>query len=103
MIEQIYSKGVTPINFQNTMNVSSPDKSTSEITKSFGQYLNDALSSVSAQEANVHKMNDLYLAGKVDATEVLVAASQSQISLQLTSEIRNKVVTAYQEIMRIQV
>jgi flagellar hook-basal body complex protein FliE len=100
MIEHISTNAVRPINL---VNVSNPEKTTAEITKSFGEFLNDALSNVSAQEANVHKMNDLFLAGKVDATEVLVAASQSQLSLQLTSEIRNKVVAAYQEIMRIQV
>ncbi|GIP14543.1 flagellar hook-basal body complex protein FliE [Paenibacillus montaniterrae] len=100
MIEHISTSAISAIK---NANVSSSEKTTAEITRSFGEYLNDALSNVAAQEANVHKMNDLYLAGQVDATEVLVAASQSQISLQFTSEIRNKVVAAYQEIMRIQV
>lgn len=81
----------------------STQPTTAEISKSFGEYLNDALSAVAAQEVNVHKTNDLYLAGKVDASEVMIAASEAQLSLQLTSEIRNKAVEAYQEIMRIQI
>ncbi|MEK4250272.1 flagellar hook-basal body complex protein FliE [Paenibacillus sp. FSL W7-1287] len=102
MIEHVSTKA---INALKTINVNQTEKSptTSEITKSFGEYLNNALNDVSALEADVHKKNDLYLAGQVDATEVLIAASQSQLSLQLTSEIRNKVVAAYQEIMRIQI
>lgn len=100
MIQHISTNGLNAIK---AINVPGSEKTTAEITKSFGEFLNEALSNVASQEANVHKMNDLYLAGQVDATEVLVAASQSQLSLQLTSEIRNKAVAAYQEIMRIQV
>ncbi|MFC6331172.1 flagellar hook-basal body complex protein FliE [Paenibacillus septentrionalis] len=102
MIEPISTNAINALKtIQPTNNAS--QKTTAEITKSFGAYLNDALSNVAAQEAEVHKKNDLYLAGQVDATEVLIAANQSQLSLQLTSEIRNKVVAAYQEIMRIQI
>jgi len=100
MIEQISTNA---INALRSINVNHTEKTASEITKSFGEYLNNALNEVSALEADVHKKNDLYLAGQVDATEVLIAASQSQLSLQLTSEIRNKAVAAYQEIMRIQI
>lgn len=100
MIEHISTNAISAIKGPT---VTGTEKTRDEITKSFGAFLNDALSNVAAQEANVHRMNDLYLAGKVDATEVLIAANQSQLSLQLTSEVRNKVVAAYQEIMRIQV
>ncbi|MFD0587589.1 flagellar hook-basal body complex protein FliE [Paenibacillus sp. GCM10027627] len=74
-----------------------------ELTQSFGQYLQTALDGVSAQEKNVHKMNDQFLVGKVDVTQVLLAAEQAQLSLQFTSQVRNKVVEAYQEIMRMQI
>ncbi|URN93404.1 MAG: flagellar hook-basal body complex protein FliE [Candidatus Pristimantibacillus lignocellulolyticus] len=86
-----------------SINAASNEKTTADITKSFGQFLNDALENVTAQEAEVHAKNDLYLAGKVDATELLITASQAQLTLQLTSQIRDKAVTAYQEIMRIQI
>lgn len=76
---------------------------TAEITKNFGQYLNDALTSVEQLEKTVHQKNDLYLAGKIDSSEVMIAANEAQLSLQLTSEIRNKMIEAYQEIMRIHV
>ncbi len=74
-----------------------------ELTQSFGQYLQTAIDQVSAQEKNVHKLNDKYLVGEVDVTKVLIASEQAQLSLQLTSQIRNKVVEAYQEMMRMQI
>lgn len=73
-----------------------------ELTQSFGQYLQSALESVSNQEKKVHELNDQYLVGKVDVTQVLVASEQAHLSLQLTSQVRNKVVEAYQEMMRMQ-
>lgn len=78
-------------------------KTPAELTQNFGQYLQAALDSVSAQEKNVHKLNDQYLVGQVDVTQVLIASEQAQLSLQVTSQIRNKVVEAYQEIMRMQI
>ncbi|MGO4542671.1 flagellar hook-basal body complex protein FliE [Paenibacillus sp. 2TAB19] len=74
-----------------------------EMTQSFGEYLKTAIENVSAQEKNVHKLNDQYLVGQVDVTKVLIASEQAQLSLQLTSQIRNKVVEAYQEMMRMQI
>jgi flagellar hook-basal body complex protein FliE len=74
-----------------------------ELTQSFGQYLQTAIDQVSAQEQNVHKLNDKYLVGEVDVTKVLIASEQAQLSLQLTAQIRNKAVEAYQEMMRMQI
>lgn len=73
-----------------------------ELTQTFGQYLQTAIESVGNQEKQVHALNDQYLLGKVDVTQVLIASEQAQLSLQLTSQVRNKVVEAYQEIMRMQ-
>lgn len=73
-----------------------------ELTESFGQMLQAAINNVDAQEKNVHKLNDQYLVGQVDVTQVLIVAEQAHLSLQFTSQVRNKVVEAYQEMMRMQ-
>ncbi|UVI33619.1 flagellar hook-basal body complex protein FliE [Paenibacillus spongiae] len=78
------------------------DKTPAELTQSFGKYLNKALESVDAQEKNVHALTDQFMLGQVDVTKVMIASEQAQLSLQLTSQVRNKVIEAYQEIMRIQ-
>lgn len=74
-----------------------------QLTQSFGQFLQTAIDNVSNQEQNVHKLNDKYIMGQADVTKVLIASEQAQLSLQLTSQVRNKVVEAYQEMMRMQI
>jgi flagellar hook-basal body complex protein FliE len=83
---------------------SAKDQTTpAEMTKSFSDFLKNAIDGVGDQEKNVHAMNDQYLLGNVDISQVMVATQQAELGLQLTSQIRNKVVEAYQEIMRMQI
>lgn len=74
-----------------------------EATESFAAYLKSALDGVAAQEQNVHKVNDQFLLGEVDENKVMLASAQAELSLSLTSQVRNKVIEAYQEIMRMQI
>lgn len=74
----------------------------SESIKQFSTYLNQAIDSVAAQEKNVTQMNENFQLGKVSVDQVMIASEQAMLSLQLTTQVRNKVVEAYQEIMRIQ-
>ncbi|GIO41810.1 flagellar hook-basal body complex protein FliE [Paenibacillus apis] len=96
----------------NALNSVSPVGSTSgktvsqtpaESMRNFGAYLSDALDSVAAQEKNVQVMNNKFLLGQVSADEVMIASEQAMLSLQLTTQVRNKVIEAYQEIMRTQI
>lgn len=75
----------------------------SESIKNFGSYLKDAIDSVASQETNAQEMNNQYMLGKVNTDQVMVASEQALLSLQFTSQVRNKVIEAYQEIMRTQV
>ena len=45
----------------------------------------------------------LALGQEVDLHEVMIASQKANITMQLTLEIRNKAVEAYQEMMRMQV
>jgi len=74
-----------------------------EATDSFASFLKTALDGVAAQEQQVHRVNDQFLIGEADVNEVLIASANAELSLSLTSQIRNKVIEAYQEIMRMQV
>jgi flagellar hook-basal body complex protein FliE len=78
------------------------DKTPAEMTKSFGEFLNDALNGVSAMEQQAQVVTDKFMIGQADVSEVMIASQQAELSLQLTSQIRNKVIDAYQEIMRMQ-
>lgn len=100
-LNAVQTQAIKPLAIDTSIggNASSP----SDVTKAFGDFLKDALDGVSAQEQNVHTLTDQYMLGKVDVSQVMIASSQAELSLDLTSQIRNKVIEAYQEIMRMQI
>lgn len=77
---------------------------TADGDKSFGQFLTEAIGEVNQLQNNSHAAGLNLAAGKVqDISEVVIAAEKATIALQLTMQVRNKVVEAYQEVMRMQV
>ncbi|WP_302816960.1 flagellar hook-basal body complex protein FliE [Selenomonas flueggei] len=72
--------------------------------KSFGTYLKDALSEVNHLQLASEEQTKLLAAGEVqDVSQVIVAGQKADIALQLTLQMRNRALSAYQEIMRMQV
>ena len=69
--------------------------------QSFGSYLEDALNQVAAQEQQAKDMSNKFVLGEVNIDEAMISSQQALLSLQLTTQVRNKVIEAYQEIMRI--
>jgi len=73
-----------------------------QMSQDFSQYLKEAIDGVAAQEKGVHNVTDRFIVGQADVSEVMVAANQAHLTLQLTTQVRNKVIESYQEIMRMQ-
>lgn len=72
--------------------------------KSFGHFLSEALGEVNKLQSDAANASVRLAAGKVqDVSEVVIASEKAAIALQLTMQVRNKVVEAYQEVMRMQV
>ncbi|CUH96082.1 hypothetical protein P22_2170 [Propionispora sp. 2/2-37] len=72
--------------------------------KTFGQFLADALNDVNELQKNSNKASIDLAAGRVeDVSQVMIAAEKANVALQLTMQVRNKIVDAYQEVMRMQV
>lgn len=72
--------------------------------KTFGEFLSDALNSVNQLQNQASQASMNLAAGKIqDIAEVTIAAEKASVALQLTMQVRNKVVEAYQEVMRMQV
>ena len=70
----------------------------------FGDVLKNALKEVSSAQNVSDKKTDQLLTGEVkDVHEVMIASQKASLSLQMTMQVRNKVVEAYQEVMRMQV
>lgn len=74
-----------------------------ESTVSFSDVLKDSLDAIEEQEAvNQENSNVLALGALDNLHNIMIDATKTDIMLQFTMQIRNKVIDAYQEIMRIQ-
>ncbi len=72
--------------------------------QSFGQFLSEQIEKVNESQLKTEEVTKQFLTGNTqDIHQVLIAAQESKITLQLAVEIRNKVIEAYQEISRMSV
>lgn len=82
--------------------ISSPSADKAE--KSFAATLKDAVNQVNAlQQASDVKMQELATGKTKDISEVMITAERADIALKLMVQVRNKIIDAYQEIMKMQV
>jgi len=71
---------------------------------SFAQTLKGFLSDVNALQLRAGQMNEAYARGEVrDLHEVVVAQQEAAVSMRLLLQMRDRVISAYQEIMRMPV
>jgi flagellar hook-basal body complex protein FliE len=70
----------------------------------FGDYLKDALGEVNDLQGKASEaIQQMVGEGKGDLQETMIALEKADVSFRLMMQIRNKVLDAYQEIMRMQV
>ncbi len=70
----------------------------------FDDFLKDSINKLNSLEKESNNMDFMLASGEVENIhDVMIASQKSEIALQFTIEIRNKVMDAYKEIMRIQI
>lgn len=70
----------------------------------FGKFLKEALNKVNAAQVEAQQLTQEFALGNdVELHQVIIATEKASLALQLTMQIRNKAIDAYQEIMRMQV
>lgn len=75
-----------------------------EAQKNFGTYLKDAIQDVNAKQIESDNMTQKLILGEdVDLHNVMISAQKASIAFSATMEVRNKVIEAYQEIIRMPV
>lgn len=80
------------------------EASTEEALKSFGDVFKGALNDVNISQLNADESVARLAAGDaIDTHDVAIAVEKANLSLQLAIQVRNKIVEAYQEVMRMQV
>ena len=78
--------------------------SVNEISVPFSDYLTQALSNTNSLLLESESIANDFAAGKIDnIPQVLLAAEKADTAMQFTLQIRNKIMDAYAEIMRMQI
>ena len=85
-------------------NLSVPAPGQTEGAKSFAETLKDAVQNVNqAQQQADRKMEELATGKNHNIADVMITAEKADLSLKLMVQVRNKIIEAYQEIMKMQV
>lgn len=99
---QVEALQMTPVKMSGGIKVQ--EEHSLEEVKSFGEFLTDALKETNSLQNEAAKLNEALAAGKLeDISQVVIAGEKADIAMQLTLQVRNRAVDAYQEIMRMQV
>lgn len=102
---------ISPITVPSAASISAPTSTTSatstagtQSTAGSGDAFTNALDQLSAQQGTADSLAQQAATGQVgDVSQYLVAATEAQLSTQLTVAVRNKAVEAFNDIMRMQV
>lgn len=85
----------------NTLTQQNPATGT---TPSFGELLSSQLEKVAQAQGKADAMTQqLVSGGNVELHEVLIATQEAKLMLEMTVQVRNKVVEAYKEMMTMQI
>jgi len=86
---------------QNVSSLGQGSQKKSEVD--FASILKDALDKVNQVQKSAEQASADFALGKIsNIHEVIIEAEKATIALRLTNEVRNRIVQAYQEIMRMQ-
>ena len=94
------------VNFPEQLNFDSNIKSgrSKNEAVSFMDFLNNAINEVNELQLESERLNEAFAMGKNDSIhQVMIAAEKEDIALQFTIQIRNKILEAYQDIMKMPV
>ena len=71
----------------------------------FSQLLKQSVNAVNETQQHAGKLTEQFQAGdpNADLTQVMVALEKASVSFEAMKQVRNKLVDAYQEIMRMQI
>ena len=73
-------------------------------SQSFGRIFKDLISDTNKLQSDAARIAEKFALGEIaDVHEVMIAAEKAGVAFELVMEIRNKLIDAYQEFMRMQV
>jgi flagellar hook-basal body complex protein FliE len=73
-------------------------------SEDFGKMLMDVIKEVNSSQNNAAEMQNAFMTGQnVELHELMISMERAGLAMELTLQVRNKVLEAYQEIARMQV
>jgi flagellar hook-basal body complex protein FliE len=97
------SLSITPVRMPAGIPSLQPGASSSVPRGSFQSVLSDAIGRVQQSQNNSQSSIDKFLSGEDEEVhKVALATQQAELSFDLFLQVRNKVISAYQEVMRMQ-
>ncbi len=94
---------ISPFNRPAAPEIRAPESVRDAGGAGFGKVLRDSMERVEGLRADAGQAIGRMLAGEGELHQVAVAAQEAELAFELFLQVRNKVVQAYQEIMRLQV
>lgn len=94
---------INPIQFQNRFQFFGAEKESSPVN-SFAEMFKEKLTEADQLVKNSEKVSTDFAAGKNDSIhEVMIAGEKAKVAVNLTTAVQSKALSAYEEIMRLQV
>ena len=73
-------------------------------TEDFGKMLTDVMKDVNSAQHNASEMQNAFMTGQnVELHELMISMERAGLAMELTLQVRNKLLDAYQELSRMQV
>lgn len=87
------------------LQIGNPVQPSPESAPGFGNVLKDSLNAVNELQQNSSELKTAFENGATDKTlaEVMIASQKAGIAFRAVTEVRNKLITAYQDIMNMPV
>ncbi|CAI8786802.1 Flagellar hook-basal body complex protein FliE [Brevibacillus sp. IT-7CA2] len=75
-----------------------------EVSQEFSSFLSDSINKVNQAQVESSNLADKFAAGEItDLHQLTVAGQKASVMLQMTMQVRNKMIESYQEIMRMSI
>ncbi len=93
---------LSALNINPANRVATPD-SADEMFKSFSNALSNGINNLNGLQKNSEDITSQFAAGaNIDVHTVMIAAQKAHLSLELATQLRNKMINAYKEITKLQ-
>jgi flagellar hook-basal body complex protein FliE len=95
---------VKPLSMLTSQSQVKPEQTgATDLAQQFSSFLNSAITNLSNQETQVDQLNNQFISGNLaDVHQLTIASEKASLGLELTVQVRNKVIEAYQDVMRMQ-